>query len=575
MLAALSQHTGPLNKPCLLKLVLLLPDMSRSMDQPPPAGVHVSVSNELPELPDHVLVLVLRHVPQQQRLGSCARVQRRWQAAAVAASTSIQARLWSATHHAGLHGYLLQHGNLVTALEVTTGRFDTFAGFELQRLPCPQLQQLQLQGLWLRLAAAADRRSILQDCTALSRLCIHDCVAKKQPGSLAGALSHLCGLQHLSFERPSGYSQAPLPAGSLQSLVQLTHVGLSGIMLSNDCFVDICGLPRLRALHLSMGGQDVTAAGLQEGSQRLAPCLSDLQLDRLQFSISASTLPGLSRLTSLRHLDLKCSQLEPAVFACCITQLQHLRLSLQSPLTSAQEVGAVLAWTAQLTQITHLDLCGCLQAVAAGTTPPGASSYSALTASTKLQVLNISDCALPAGVWEHLFPAGRLLPKLHSLNLDLGDLAEETQLGAAGLDCLVECCPNLVHLDLGSDLPQPGTPCSALRSLSHLQSLKLGHIDSAAAEQVAHLAGLTTLYVDWDQDTLDPEGGAKLLALTNLRRLCVGVRDMGAPPFFVRRNHSVIYRNQAKVSITACGVTRWLEDSNQLFSSAPSCIYAV
>jgi hypothetical protein len=49
------------------------------------------------------------------------------------------------------------------------------------------------------------------------------------------------------------------------------------------------------------------------------------------------------------------------------------------------------------------------------TTPQAA--YAAMTASSRLQHLNISECALPAGAWQHMFPAGRQLPQLQEFNI--------------------------------------------------------------------------------------------------------------------------------------------------------------
>ena len=46
-----------------------------------------------------------------------------------------------------------------------------------------------------------------------------------------------------------------------------------------------------------------------------------------------------------------------------------------------------------------------------------AADFSALTASSKLQHLSLSRCWLPAGVWQHMFPAGRQLPQLRSLKI--------------------------------------------------------------------------------------------------------------------------------------------------------------
>jgi hypothetical protein len=44
-----------------------------------------------------------------------------------------------------------------------------------------------------------------------------------------------------------------------------------------------------------------------------------------------------------------------------------------------------------------------------------AAAYAALAASSNLRQLDIRHSALPAGAWEHMFPAGRPLPQLQGL----------------------------------------------------------------------------------------------------------------------------------------------------------------
>jgi hypothetical protein len=48
---------------------------------------------------------------------------------------------------------------------------------------------------------------------------------------------------------------------------------------------------------------------------------------------------------------------------------------------------------------------------------PPAAAYAALTASSKLQQLDISSCVLPAGVWQYVFPVGRQLPHLQKFDM--------------------------------------------------------------------------------------------------------------------------------------------------------------
>jgi hypothetical protein len=123
-------------------------------------------------------------------------------------------------------------------------------------------------------------------------------------------------------------------------------------------------------------------------------------------------------------------------------------------------------------------------------TPP--ASYAALTASSKLQQLNISISTMPAGVWQHMFPAGKQLPNLLSLSIAYvrqfaGGIAQDPE-GSR----LVSCCPSLQYLEMASLL------CSAellapLQGLSALQALHCSWGD-ATAEVVQAVCQLTGLY---------------------------------------------------------------------------------
>jgi hypothetical protein len=75
-----------------------------------------------------------------------------------------------------------------------------------------------------------------------------------------------------------------------------------------------------------------------------------------------------------------------------------------------------------------------------GSHPP-ASAYAALTASGKLQHLDINHCTLPAGAAMHLFSAGKQLPDLRSL--DIGGVNQPTREYATAPEGsrLVSCCP--------------------------------------------------------------------------------------------------------------------------------------
>jgi hypothetical protein len=73
---------------------------------------------QIPELPEAVVVCILQHVQLRQRLTSCALVCRAW--AAVAATTApadIELRLDSTRRTVGLEDWLSNHGGVVVGLD--------------------------------------------------------------------------------------------------------------------------------------------------------------------------------------------------------------------------------------------------------------------------------------------------------------------------------------------------------------------------------------------------------------------------------------------------------------------------
>ena len=146
----------------------------------------------------------------------------------------------------------------------------------------------------------------------------------------------------------------------------------------------------------------------------------------------------------------------------------------------------------KLQQLTCLILARCLY-VSEGGTP--AAAYSALTASSKLRHLDVSEGSFPAGVWQHVFPAGRQLPHLREL-----DLSEVTgcPVTAADGSSLVSCCPGLQSLNMWRLACSAGL-LGALQGLSSLSSLSLQPPAGSAegweevVEGVCQLTGLQQL----------------------------------------------------------------------------------
>jgi hypothetical protein len=174
----------------------------------------------------------------------------------------------------------------------------------------------------------------------------------------------------------------------------------------------------------------------------------------------------------------------------------------------------MLSHLPHLQQLTLLDLA-CSVAVFQDSNLP-AAAFSALTASSKLQHLNVNYCRLPRGAWQHMFPAGRQLPHLQSLAIAGVTEAEGGESAAAPEGTrLVSCCPglrslNMQYLRCSTELLSP------LQRLSWLHVLQLGSYMAGweGMEAVSQLTGLQKL-------TLRASGAAEglLLKLTELKHV--------------------------------------------------------
>jgi hypothetical protein len=240
--------------------------------------------------------------------------------------------------------------------------------------------------------------------------------------------------------------------------------------------------------------------------------LVDLRLACLSEGITSSMLSGMQRLT---RLELSGEMaIEPGALA-GKTQLQYLRVDGCGIVGGAAGVSQLLSHLQPMQQLTHLKMGNCLLAVEGSNSP--ASAYAALTASSKLQHLDVCHCTLPAGVWQHVLPTGRQLPNLQSLSIrgakQPGSYVDLTPEGSR----LVSCCPSLQSLQIGF------LRCSAelltpLQRLSGLQTLKCtcNHATAGGLQAVCQLTGLRELDV-WSTAHIKEDG--LLLQLTQLKQL--------------------------------------------------------
>lgn len=168
--------------------------------------------------------------------------------------------------------------------------------------------------------------------------------------------------------------------------------------------------------------------------------LQDLRLHfRNPHTITASALSALQRITRLSvnaSLGYGERVFQPGALV-GKTQLQHLEVVGYNIAGASTGVAQLMSYLQHLQQLAILNLSHTLidqDAVAPE------EVYSALTASSELHRLSICGCILPAGVWQHMFPAGRLLPRLQSLDI-CGVLFPAGPAPAPHKSLLATCCP--------------------------------------------------------------------------------------------------------------------------------------
>ena len=196
-------------------------------------------------------------------------------------------------------------------------------------------------------------------------------------------------------------------------------------------------------------------------------------------------------LTSLRLSGYV--KLEPGVLG-SLTQLQHLAISPKYRRGDTHNAG-VRQWLHQLQHMQQLTLLR-IEGIVCEDGSASAASLSVLTASSKLQDLGVIECLLPAGVWQHVFPAGRQLPHLQKLEIYHVSEYLGTVVTAEGPEGtrLVTCCPGLQHLSMHvQDQQYSAELLAALQGLSALRTLLLFAHYSGGGDCLQAVIGLTRL----------------------------------------------------------------------------------
>jgi hypothetical protein len=265
--------------------------------------------------------------------------------------------------------------------------------------PCPKLQHLSLHACKLDLTGCSSAFcSRISTATALTSLHINKCtvdvdgptteVLQAETAQLLSALTPLTALQELSMccvfahaSHATSYGPGPsahllLPTTVLQPLQHLTQLHLQ-VLPSTDGVVQHIG---------SMTDlQDLRLRAINEGTV--------LQLTTTQ----------LTALTKLRRLGL-----------------QGVSLWCGTPAEAAANVAALLAWLPRLQELSSLQLRDVVGLVPApqsyndsssddDSSPdvapyPPPSAYSALTAGSALQHIDLRATWISRSVWQHAFP---------------------------------------------------------------------------------------------------------------------------------------------------------------------------
>lgn len=469
------------------------------------------------ELPDPALVAVLQRsaaAGDLRSIFSAARAHSRLQQAAVLAVSSIRSTV-NQEQMDSMQQYLERKGQHVSSIRlVGKGRRNSYMPpVALRQLPS-RLNTLGCAYMCLQLQPGDGFRGVLGPGMPLKQLVLRHCTLIDQEQSLAAALPLLAGLEHLSIDSilDQHRGRVCFPTAVLQELQQLTFLELFDVRLegpgeATDALQPLQALTRLHGLRLqlaeSAGATHRVSADMLSASQHLTHVML---MSQNQLAVDADAL---ARSTQLRHLYLcRCLPADPSKFA----RFQML-----------QDLG-------ELQQLTLLKLNEGLPAEGGNGGYAPAAAYSSLTAaSSNFRHLDIGHNRLPARTWQHVFPEGRLMPHLTSLNISrtcntegLPPLPEVAR--------LVSCCPALKALYLwvtSNTAPPDFVPVriELLAPLQHLSGLQTLHLAPAvwrpgvtpglSPPAVCQLKGLQELRV-WQKSRAE-EG--LLLELMRLRRL--------------------------------------------------------
>lgn len=270
------------------------------------------------DVPEDIWKLVLQHVPLRQRLCECALVCRKFHAAAVAATKSIETRLYKPSSSDSLVDYLRSHGSHLTSISMS-GAKSAGKWPLLDQLPsCQRVQQLSLLDVDVQLCGDQGLPGVLDSISNLTRLELDDCLVNPKGGEGSSAvLSALVNLRHLcigfdSWLPSSKRSLDPRPLSEVgwssiawSDLHHLTHLKLGWVVLAAEDVQHLSSMSSLNVLSIS-GDMHLTV--------KAAPGLALLQ------SLKSPVITGMHGRSNI------CPVLGPSVLA-AVTRLTRLKLA--------------------------------------------------------------------------------------------------------------------------------------------------------------------------------------------------------------------------------------------------------
>lgn len=458
-------------------------------------------------LPDHCLHSVLQFLTDDlASLFSAARAHSRLHHAAAPVLSSIRAHI-TPQQKDSLLLYISNHRQHINSIAVTA------FGVDLDNLPADlSINSLSLEGARVQLHASNGCQGVLASSPALQTLQLRGCEVMEGAAGLAAALPLLHGLQQLEVVRcrqsaRQGFLE--FPGAILQDMQRLTSLNLA-VCLGEPQHHSDCVVHHLH--HLT---------NLEQLQLTAVSSAMHMMLTPSKVVLTAELLSGL---TQLSYIQLSLLAVEPAILA-GKPHLQHValnrvHLSTEGRTSSAASTAALLSELQLLHELTHLCLADSLIGLASSV-----AAYSTMTASSKLEHLDISGCTFPpGGIWDHVIPTGMQLRHMRVLNISHACIsisgaplfrAYEAALDVSDVKRLVACCPNLEKL-IADNVLEPAKVLQPLTGLTALHTLVVSNQGGDGLAVLKQLSSLKRLEI-LGYDNLFTDRG--LLQLTALRQL--------------------------------------------------------